>query len=660
MTCRHRRSYPPAVMRTAFGETKAVQKSKRIEKLGGTSKLPVWQPRFIALVLGLIQGFGIGAGRNAAAAEAITNAVSVQQDIAYKSGTLSEYEQQRCKLDLYLPEGRAGFPILVWFHGGALQTGTKDDEFNMRIARRLAEEGLGVALANYRLTPNAKYPSYVEDAAAAFAWVHAHIAERGGDSSRVFVGGHSAGAYLALMIGLDTRYLRQCGLETTAIAGVIPVSGQTMTHYTIREERGLPKERIFADEAAPIHYARRDAPPMLVLYADNDMPARAEENHYLAGALKAAGNSSVVERMIEGRDHGSIAGSIPKPGDPTAAAMLAFVDAASVKPAQDLAARFGVNLSGAEFGGGKIPGVLGRDYTYPATNELEYLVSRGRKLIRLPFLWERMQGELNAPLDGDELGRVRRFLAEAGRRGMSVILDPHSYGRYHFAGEKEGQIIGSGRVPAAAFADFWFRLASACKGQTGLCAYGLMNEPHDMGDAERWPQAAQAAVSAIRRADPRTLIIVPGDGWSSARGWQAGPNRDLDKKVRDPENHLMFEAHCYFDRDGSGRYAKSYEAEGGSPDVGINYVKPFVEWCRMQKVRGFVGEYGVPDSDARWLVTMDRFVTYLRDNNISATYWSAGPWWGKYPLSIEPEGLGKGAPGTAAIDRPQMMVLRRF
>jgi acetyl esterase/lipase len=261
-------------------------------------------------------------------AEATPIGISVLKDIAYKpDARITEYEKERCKLDLYLPESKHVFPSLVWFHGGGLTGGSKDDDFNVRIGRSLANAGIAVAIANYRLSPKAKYPSYVEDAAAAFTWVQGHISERGGDPRRVFAGGHSAGAYLVLMIGLDRRYLVRHGLDTSALAGLIPVSGQTMTHYTVREERGLNKDTIIADEAAPVHYARKDAPPMLVLFAEHDMPARAEENQYLVAALKAAGHPHILERMIRDRDHGSIAGRIPEPDDPAAKAIVSFIEA---------------------------------------------------------------------------------------------------------------------------------------------------------------------------------------------------------------------------------------------------------------------------------------------------------------------------------------------
>lgn len=253
--------------------------------------------------------------------------VLVKQDLPYKTGSgLSAYEQERCKLDLYLPQGgQKNFPTLVWFHGGGLTAGQKDNKETVPIAQVYARAGIAVASVNYRLSPQAKHPAYVEDAAAAAAWVKAHIAEHGGDPSRVFIGGHSAGGYLTLMVGLDPRYLAAHGLKFRDFAGLVPVAGQTLTHYTIRVERGLPKSRIIADEASPLNHARKDAPPMLILYAEKDMALRAEENLLLAAALRAAGHKHVAIHCIPGRNHGTVAHDMVKPGDPAFERVKAFV-----------------------------------------------------------------------------------------------------------------------------------------------------------------------------------------------------------------------------------------------------------------------------------------------------------------------------------------------
>ncbi len=247
-------------------------------------------------------------------------------NLAYKTGdSLSEYETERCKLDLYIPPGGKNFATLVWFHGGGLKGGSKDG--SGALARALAADGLAVAAVNYRLSPKATYPAYVEDSAAAVAWVRAHIAEHGGDPAKVFISGHSAGGYLTLMLAMDARWLKPHGLTPDSFSGYIPLSGQTMTHYTVREERGMDKITIIADEAAPVHYCRKDTPPMLVLAADHDMAARAEENEYLVAVLKGAGNKRVTYQKFADRDHGSIAGKIPQPGDPVRKAILDFIAA---------------------------------------------------------------------------------------------------------------------------------------------------------------------------------------------------------------------------------------------------------------------------------------------------------------------------------------------
>jgi len=251
--------------------------------------------------------------------------ITVLKNLPYKSGdALSSYEKERCKLDVYLPKSGKSFATLVWFHGGGLKGGNKDGA--TKLGRSLAEAGLAVVAVNYRLSPKAKYPAYIQDAAAAVAWTKEHIVGHGGDPKRIFVSGHSAGGYLTLMLGLDPHYLHEAGTEATEMAGYIPVSGQTMTHYTVREERGIGQFTITADEAAPVHYARKDTPKFLVLYADHDMAARAEENAYFVAIMKGAGNTRVTGLQIADRTHGSIGGKISEEGDPAREAIMQFIN----------------------------------------------------------------------------------------------------------------------------------------------------------------------------------------------------------------------------------------------------------------------------------------------------------------------------------------------
>jgi acetyl esterase/lipase len=249
--------------------------------------------------------------------------------IPYKTGdSLSSYEKQRCLLDVYLPKEGKDFATLVWFHGGGLTGGSKDADSTKKVALGLAQSGVAVVVPNYRLSPQAKYPAYIEDATAAVAWTLQNIAKHGGDTKRVFVGGHSAGAYLTLMVGMDAHYLAAFGLKPQNLAGLIPVSAQVMTHYTVRQEHGISKFSVTADEAAPVFYADvKNLPPILVLCADKDMPARAEENVYLVALMKGAGNKRVTLQVIADRNHGSVGNNIANEGDPARMAILNFMEA---------------------------------------------------------------------------------------------------------------------------------------------------------------------------------------------------------------------------------------------------------------------------------------------------------------------------------------------
>ena len=263
----------------------------------------------------------------------VQSQVRVILDVPYKAGdNLTDYERERCRLDVYLPQGKKDFPTLVWFHGGGLKAGDKsslqsgDSVKSESIAFSLAENGIAVVVPNYRLSPKATYPAYIQDAAAAVLWAKQQMPKHGGNSKALFVGGHSAGGYLTLMLAMDVHYLKDIGIAPKDIAGIIPVSGQTMTHYTVREERGIGKHTITADEAAPVHFIRADTPPSLVMYADNDMAARAEENMYFVELMKDAGNKGIQGLLVRDRTHGTIASELANPNDPGRKVIVEFIN----------------------------------------------------------------------------------------------------------------------------------------------------------------------------------------------------------------------------------------------------------------------------------------------------------------------------------------------
>jgi acetyl esterase/lipase len=251
------------------------------------------------------------------------------RDIAYKDDVISQtpYEQERCKLDLTLPADAKGFPTYVWFYGGGLKNGGKDlnSEYCVEIRASLARAGVAVVTPDYRLSPKVKYPAYVDDAAAAFAWTVKHIAAHGGDPRKVFIGGHSAGGYLALLVGMDPERLKPHGLTLGSVAGIAQVSGQVFNHYTVREERGQARYGITSDEAAPAFHIRKSLPPILTIYAQNDMLSRAEENMFFVTTLKAAGHTENYSLRVDDRDHGTVGHNLRNDDDPARLAILNFI-----------------------------------------------------------------------------------------------------------------------------------------------------------------------------------------------------------------------------------------------------------------------------------------------------------------------------------------------
>lgn len=232
-------------------------------------------------------------------------AYTLDKDILYvPSSETDAYRKERCKLDIYYPTDKKDFPTIVWFHGGGLEGGGKD------VPQELKNKGFAVVAVNYRLSPRATNPAYTEDAAAAVAWAFDNIGRYGGSKERIFVSGHSAGGYLSLMLAMDKKYLAAYGVDADKVAAYLPISGQTVTHYTIRKERGLPNGIPIIDEYAPVNKARKDTAPIVLITGDRtlEMADRWEENALMASVLKNLGNQRVSLYELQGFDHGQVFG----------------------------------------------------------------------------------------------------------------------------------------------------------------------------------------------------------------------------------------------------------------------------------------------------------------------------------------------------------------
>jgi len=246
------------------------------------------------------------------------NEYVLKENIFYYEGTdykPDTFQKEMCVLDIYYPKNGSNFSTVIWFHGGGLTGGQKE------IPEALKNKGVCIVGVGYRLSPKVNCPKYIEDAAAAVAWTFRHIKSYGGDPARIFVSGHSAGGYLSLMVGMDKKWLNVYGVDANKIAGLIPFRGQTITHFTIRKERGIPETQPVVDEFAPLYYVRKDIPPLLLITGDREMEllGRYEENAYLMRMMKVAGHLNTILYELDGFDHGGMA-------EPAFPLLMKFID----------------------------------------------------------------------------------------------------------------------------------------------------------------------------------------------------------------------------------------------------------------------------------------------------------------------------------------------
>ncbi len=212
----------------------------------------------------------------------------VAVDIAFGS-------DPRQKLDIYTPAGTGKAPVVVFFYGGSWSSGRRQDY--AFAARALAAQGFVVVVPDYRLVPQVKFPAFVEDGAAAVAWARAHIGDHGGDPARIGVAGHSAGAYIALMLALDPQWLAKAGAPG-AIKAAVGLAGPYdflpfVPGGAADLALGGPGD---LGVTQPIRFARADAPPVLLLNGAEDTTVLPRNATNLAGALTAKG--AVAETRI--------------------------------------------------------------------------------------------------------------------------------------------------------------------------------------------------------------------------------------------------------------------------------------------------------------------------------------------------------------------------
>jgi acetyl esterase/lipase len=201
----------------------------------------------------------------------------------------------RQRIDLYRPRawraGQAKLPIIVFFYGGSWQEGQR--EGYAFAGRGFADAGFLVAVPDYRLVPEVRFPAFLEDGAAAVRWVRANAARLGGDPDRIVLVGHSAGAYNAAMLALDERWL---GADRQAVRGLVGLAGPydflpldlPVTVAAFGQERDLARTQ-------PINFASAGDPPALLLHGAQDTTAYPRNSERLASLLRGAGVDARVK-----------------------------------------------------------------------------------------------------------------------------------------------------------------------------------------------------------------------------------------------------------------------------------------------------------------------------------------------------------------------------
>jgi len=288
----------------------------------------------------------------------------------------------------------------------------------------------------------------------------------------------------------------------------------------------------------------------------------------------------------------------------------------------------GVNLAGAEFNGSKIPGTVFKDYMYPSATDIIYFADLGANMIRLPFLWERLQPVAGGPLDQTQVKFIAKVIETAKSRNLCVLLDAHNYGAY------KGIPLGKPGATTENFADFWVRMAAAFP-DVDTVALGLMNEPV-LTSLKQWGETSKATLAKLRANNAKHLVVIAGGTYSGAHDWatlrDGVSNASTFATLKDPLTRTLIEVHQYVDSNYSGT-----KADCISPAKLNDILEKVKVWAVANKQRLFLGEFGVADTP-ECLPTLQAALTAMRGAPWSGwTYWSAGAWWGKtYIFNVQP------------------------
>lgn len=250
----------------------------------------------LAAILLIVTAFVVSCGGiafTAANTPALFGNFERRANLAYGTG-------DRQKLDVYTPTEAHDRPIIVFWYGGAWEKGKKS-QYRF-VGAALAKAGYVAVLPDYRIYPEVKFPAFVDDGAAALAWVASHAREIGGDPKRIFLAGHSAGAHLAAMLAYDPARLVRVGLRADTVRGFIGLSGPYALDPNTDTYRAIFGAPYGLADWQPVLLARKGAPPALLIHGEADDVVYVSHAQKMQQALESLG-VPVTLRSYPGRGH---------------------------------------------------------------------------------------------------------------------------------------------------------------------------------------------------------------------------------------------------------------------------------------------------------------------------------------------------------------------
>jgi endoglucanase len=306
---------------------------------------------------------------------------------------------------------------------------------------------------------------------------------------------------------------------------------------------------------------------------------------------------------------------------------------------------YGVNLCGAEYSPTTLPGSNGINYAFPTGTQTSYYVGKGMNIIRLPFLWERLQPTMNGAFNSSYLSLLQSSVAALRATGATVLLDVHNYNKRNIdnGASWSTMAIGTSNVPVAAFSDLWSKLATLYKDDQGV-VFGLMNEPTGGYDSNgqsmttaQWVINANEAITAIRATGALNWITCPGNFYTGAWSWTtskdgngSGPASSTNAvamlNVKDSLNKTVIEIHQYFDiKSPTEQYVGTTQSCASSD--GESLLASVTDWARTNGKKLFLGEFGSGNNSTCESAVAGSTQGVLQYMQSNADVWTGWTWW---------------------------------